>query len=366
MFTLIVDDDISLRLHDMYKVEDFFDLIMRNKDFIGRFLGWAKYYNDINDAIGYILDTRKKFGEGNFYGTQLYYRGQIAGSIGLIIKNKTAGKAEIGYWLGEEFTGKGIITRAARALLDYAFGTLNLHKVIIRCEQSNNASCAIAERLGFVQEGTLFEEVLDGETYRTMRLFRMMAQDWTIQHENLEFAKRLGDGLELRLFRPDQANILFSLVDANREHLRKWMGWVDSTTSSDVTRGAIERWLKKYGDNNGVVCGIWLDGTLVGVVDYHYWDLRHMRTEIGYWLAKNATGKGVVTRSVACLIDYAFDVMAMHRIEIQCATNNGASCAIAERLDFTLEGVKRRGQYLNEHFVDLNNYSLLAHEWDTR
>ena len=366
MFTLVVDDDISLRLHDMYKVEDFFNLIMKNKDFIGRFLGWAHHYKSINDAIGYILDTRKKFGEGNFYGTQLYYRGQIAGSIGLIIHSWASGKAEMGYWLGQEFTGKGIITRAAKALLDFAFGTLNMHKVIIRCDENNTSSCAVAERLGFVQEGTLFEDVLDDHTYRTMKLFRMMAHDWKIERRGLEFAHRLGDGIELRLFRREQADILYALVDSNREHLRQWMQWVDGTNSPDVTRGAIERGLGRYGDNNGLTCAIWVNNALVGVVDYHYWDLRHMRTEIGYWLSNHATGKGIMTRSVEALVAYAFDVMGLHRIEIQCSTENIASCAIPERLGFTLEGVKRCGEFLYDHFVDLNNYALLVHEWDAR
>ena len=301
MFTLIVDEDISLRLHDMYKVEEFFDLIMKNKEYIGRFLGWAHHYNDVNDAIGYILDARKKFGEGQFFGTQLYYRGEIAGSISLIIHSWTSGKAEMGYWLGEEFTGKGIITRAARALLDFGFGTLNLHKVIIRCEESNSASCAVAERLGFVQEGTLFEDVLDGETYRTFKLFRMMARDWTVQEKGLEFTKRLGDGIELRLFRPEYADLFFALVDANREHLRAWMPWVDDNRDSAKNKAFIESGLKQYGENNGIQCGMWLDGKPVGAIGYHYWDLRHMRTEIGYWLAKHATGRGIVTRSVTCL-----------------------------------------------------------------
>lgn len=59
--------------------------------------------------------------------------------------NKTA---YIGYWLGEEFQGNGIMTKVAKTLTDYAFNELNLNKVEIRAAVENEKSRAIPERLG--------------------------------------------------------------------------------------------------------------------------------------------------------------------------------------------------------------------------
>ena len=59
----------------------------------------------------------------------------------------------MGYWLGEEHQGKGLMTAACRALVDYAFGELGLNRVVISCATENKKRCAIPERLSFRREG---------------------------------------------------------------------------------------------------------------------------------------------------------------------------------------------------------------------
>ena len=57
----------------------------------------------------------------------------------------------IGYWLGEQFQGKGIMTAACRVLVNYAFNEFKLHRVEIKCATGNTKSCAIPERLLFYE-----------------------------------------------------------------------------------------------------------------------------------------------------------------------------------------------------------------------
>jgi ribosomal-protein-serine acetyltransferase len=85
--------------------------------------------------------------------------------------------------------------------------------------------------------------------------------------------------------------------------------------------------------------------------------------EIGYWLAKGATGKGIITKSVEKLLEYAFDERNLNRVVIKCVPENTKSRAIPERLNFTIEGVEREAGWLHTRFVDHVVYSLLAREW---
>lgn len=63
----------------------------------------------------------------------------------------------LGYWLGEEFQGRGLVTRACAAMTEHAFGELGLNRIVVSCATENSKSRAIPEKLGFEQEGVLRE-----------------------------------------------------------------------------------------------------------------------------------------------------------------------------------------------------------------
>ena len=90
---------------------------------------------------------------------------------------------------------------------------------------------------------------------------------------------------------------------------------------------------------------------------------KHRGCEIGYWLTESATGKGLMRRAVSALIDDAIVRFGTHRFEIGTATENRASCRVAESLGFTYEGTLRDNYSIKGKFFDIAIYSLLANEW---
>ena len=100
------------------------------------------------------------------------------------------------------------------------------------------------------------------------------------------------------------------------------------------------------------------------------WDGRHSSSELGkkatslgYYLAEDAGGKGIMTRSVKAVLHYAFENLKLNKIEIRCGVGNAKSRAIPERLGFKLDGILRDEEWLYDHFHDIAVYSLLASEW---
>lgn len=363
MFTLPVDDEIVLRLHDDFRVGEFYALIDRNREHLGRFLEWTVYHQSVENTRSYVRMERRAFAAGNAIAARIYAGDQVVGSMALTLVNADWKIGEIGYWLGAEYSGRGYVTRAARSLLDYGFGVLGLHKIVLRAIRSNTRSLEVARRLGLHYQGIVASERLLYGTYHDYEVYYALASDWQLPATRHEFACRLTSDLELRILEPRHAVDLYRLTDANRGYLRQWLPWLDGTTSAQDTRSFIEAGLRQYGNHDGLQLGIWYQGQLCGAVGYHFWDPAARKTEIGYWLSQSHSGKGIMTRSVAALIDYAFDVIGMHRIEIPCAVENQRSCAIPQRLGFTHEGVLRSAEWLYDHYVDWNMYALLRHEW---
>lgn len=177
------------------------------------------------------------------------------------------------------------------------------------------------------------------------------------------FAVALEDDLALRLYERRDAQELYALVDANRDHLARWFPWTAATRGPDDTRTFIEDGLRRFAAGNGFECGIVEAGRLVGTLGLHFVTRPEGVTEIGYWLDRNAQGRGLATRSVAGLLPHLFDAMDLNRVEIRADPANARSRAVPERLGFQQEGVLREVGLRHGRAYDHVVYGLLRDEW---
>jgi ribosomal-protein-serine acetyltransferase len=177
------------------------------------------------------------------------------------------------------------------------------------------------------------------------------------------FSHKLNENTELRLLEERHARELTDLTDRNREHLRAWLPWVDTNRTLDDRKNLIRGAIEQFAQNRGFVAGIWHEGRLAGVIGYDAIDWDNRTTEVGYWLGEEFQGRGLVTEACRALVDHALEELELNRVIISCATENKRSCAIAERLGFRREGVRRQAEWLYDHFVDHVVYATLASEW---
>ncbi|ASS76444.1 RimJ/RimL family protein N-acetyltransferase [Tumebacillus algifaecis] len=173
----------------------------------------------------------------------------------------------------------------------------------------------------------------------------------------------LFEGAELRLLEEFHAEEFFRLTDANREHLREWLPFVDGVQAVENTLGFIKMGREQYANNQGTHYGIFYEGQLAGVIGYHFIDWSNRGTSIGYWLGRSFTGRGLMTAAVKALVDQAFQEYQLNRVEIRVATGNVKSQAIPERLGFVKEGVLRQREWMYDRWLDHVVYSMLASEW---
>jgi ribosomal-protein-serine acetyltransferase len=166
--------------------------------------------------------------------------------------------------------------------------------------------------------------------------------------------------IALRLPQMEEAEALFVLVEANREHLRRFLFWVDYNRSLDSSLTFIRESLEKASLGEELHMVIEYQGKIVGTCGFHQIDSFNQKTEIGYWLAKEYEGRGIVHRAAKKLIAFAFCSLGLHRIELRSAVENIKSQRLAERLNFRFEGIARQSCKLPSGFHDMRLYSLLA------
>ena len=177
------------------------------------------------------------------------------------------------------------------------------------------------------------------------------------------FRRRVAPGIEMRQFELRDAETIFAVVERNREHLREWLPWVDGTHSPEDVRPFILRAQAQLEAGQGPNAGVWVDGVLAGNVGCHAIHWANRNCSLGYWIDAAQQGKGFITRCCAAMLDYLFDELHLHRVEIQCGTGNTRSCAIPERLGFTREGLLRESEWVNDRWVDLVVWGMLEKQW---
>lgn len=178
LFRLSIDEDTDLRIYEERHAQEIADVVDQNRAHLRQWLPWLDNSRSVEDSKAFIRDALRQFADNQGFQAGIWFQGKLAGGIGYHPINWASRKVEIGYWLGETYQGKGLVTKACRALVTYAFDVLGLNKVEIRCAIENVRSCAIPKRLGFTQEGILREAEWLYDHYVDLVVYGMLAREW--------------------------------------------------------------------------------------------------------------------------------------------------------------------------------------------
>ncbi len=175
-----VDDEVLLRMFNEDDAEAFFNLTIQSKTHLKEWLGWLDSVQSVNDTAENIKARLQAFAENGGFPKSfaIIFNGEIAGTIGFNDVNQTNKMGVVGYWLGEQFQGKGIMTRALRALIDYGFQELKLNRIEICAAVENKKSRALPERLGFTAEGRLRQAEWLYDHYVDHVIYGLLAEEW--------------------------------------------------------------------------------------------------------------------------------------------------------------------------------------------
>lgn len=108
----------------------------------------------------------------------IVYQGELAGTIGFNDIDRGIKCGTVGYWLGQDFQGKGIMSQALETVIDYGFRNLKLDKIEIRVATGNVKSRALPERFGFLEEGVLRNAEWLYDRYVDHVVYGLLRDEW--------------------------------------------------------------------------------------------------------------------------------------------------------------------------------------------
>lgn len=172
----------------------------------------------------------------------------------------------------------------------------------------------------------------------------------------------VGNRLYIRPIDKDDAEGLANAINLSLNELTATQPWMIQPVSVKEELIFIEASVQKMLLNKSLTYGIFLKNRndYIGTVSTHMIDWGNFKTEIGYWVSSPYTGKGYATEACVLMLEYLFMELKMHRVAASVAQDNPASLRVAEKLNFSFEGVAKEAIHISGKWKDLNVYALLT------
>ena len=152
----------------------------------------------------------------------------------------------------------------------------------------------------------------------------------------------LDDGFVVRRYSEADMPAVVAVVNDNLDHLAPWMPWAQEPMTLDSQLAFFRDTDKQWDEGTNFVYGIFDPaGHIVGGTGFHVRNGPGV-LEIGYWLTRQASGRGLMTRVVDALTTAGASVDSVARVEIHCDADNVRSAAIPKRLGYALLRVEDR------------------------
>lgn len=129
-------------------------------------------------TLNFLAQIHDGFRAGTLYQWGIELEQRIVGTCTLADIDRTNRRAEIGFALARERWGRGLILRAAPAMIQFAFERLDLRRIEADADPRNAASIRVLERLGFQREGLLRERYIQLGEVQDAMIFGLLRRDW--------------------------------------------------------------------------------------------------------------------------------------------------------------------------------------------
>lgn len=178
-FELKVNKEIKLVVPELTMATDVYNLVNSDRDHLRPFLDFVDRGKDVSSQIDYF----KMKMQGSVNETDKLFliakQDKIIGCIDLHKMDRSVSKAEIGYWIHSDYTGKNIVTNAVEALCYYAFEVLDLNKLTIFADVNNIASNKVAIKSKFKLVGLKRQDAILYGKYQDMNEYYLLKSDFS-------------------------------------------------------------------------------------------------------------------------------------------------------------------------------------------
>ena len=324
--------------------------------------GSLRHVHTLEAARAWMAD---RTGEGRLdWAVRDAVTGELVGRTGLFRFRDGPNTAELGYGVHPAHRRRGIAVAAVATAVRYATEVLGLHRIELVHAVDNVASCAVATRSGFAYEGTERSSLDhdDGPPHDMHRHARLVTDPPPPAEPppgRLVVPELAGHGVRLRPWRDaDVPALARGLGDPD---VVRWGGGSTATTEDDALR-FLHRLRRRTDEGSTASWAVEADGVVVGATGIRSINRVDRHASVAYWVLPEHRGRGIATAAlrVAAASGLAADGLCLHRLQLQHAIGNDASCRVAEKSGFALESVQRESFLLHGTFVDEHQHVRLA------
>ncbi|MEV6393200.1 GNAT family protein [Streptomyces sp. NPDC051907] len=179
MFAISLGDDgAQLRPLEPWQAEEYLAHMDRGREFIGQYIPLAALAVDVDSARAFLQSYADKQAAdaGRIYG--IWLDGKLVGGVLFRVFDAVRESCEVGCWLEPSAAGRGLVTRAARVLIDWAVEERGMHRIEWVASSGNTASIKVAERLGMTRDGVLRESYPYRGKRHDSEIWSVLASEW--------------------------------------------------------------------------------------------------------------------------------------------------------------------------------------------
>jgi ribosomal-protein-serine acetyltransferase len=187
MVSILIEDDILLRSLQLEDAPELFRAINASREHLRPWLNWIDSNTKPEHALQFIEHCVQEQDSQSGLVLGIFKNRQIIGEIGMHQWDHSLRKAQVGYWMSEEYAGKGILSKGLLRFLDFLYKKLDLNKVEIHFSPQNKASAKVAERLGFKVEGLLRQSYLRNGILEDLIVTGQLKSEWLTNELAISF-----------------------------------------------------------------------------------------------------------------------------------------------------------------------------------
>ena len=287
---------------------------------------------------------------------------QVLGRVNLHRFTAHPPAAEVGYAVQPRHRRRGVARAAIETTVRYAVAELGLVRVTLVHATGNLASCTVATGCGFAYEGTERAALDHGDgvlhdVHRHARLATDPPGPAVPAPAPLEPVELATGDLTLRPWQLSDAEVvLAALSDPLAAKWNPRLPLRDLDQARTWLDGRAARWR----EGSAATWAVVEDDRVVGSVALRELNRSDAYAVTSYWTVPAARGRGVAVHALGRATEYAFADLGMHRVQLAHVVENTASCRVAEKAGFLLEGTLRASNRLSAGFSDEHLHARLA------
>ena len=178
-FRLPIDECYSLVKLDTTHAHEVFEVANRERTHLRKFLDWVDHVQSIEDEVNFLKEIQCLEAENKTRLYFIYEAHDLVGAVDLHKIDTLNNQGEVGYWLSQHVTGKGVMTKAVKLICAIAFNELKLNRLEIRAQKENKASQRVAEKAGFRFMGEARESLCRRGDYVTMYHYKLLKRHYS-------------------------------------------------------------------------------------------------------------------------------------------------------------------------------------------